>query len=99
MPQNLVPLYIDKITGGIVASKNSNNGNGNANAKGFEFIQVVPILSWVIPHNSNTKKLICQIYNDTDIQVLPNEIQIVDDNLIIVSFTSPMAGSAKIVFF
>lgn len=103
MAQNLVPLYIDKVSGDIVASKNPTSGNapgqpGNPNA-GYEHIQLTPILTWVIPHNANTKRLICQIYDQGDMYVLPDDIQIVDENLVIVSFGVAMAGSAKIVFF
>ena len=98
MAQNLVPLFIDKFTGILVASKN-NNGNGNGNNTGFEHIQNVPIFTWNIQHNFNNKKLICQIYDNNDRMIIPDEIQIVDDNTVQVTFTFQQAGSAKIVFF
>jgi len=100
MAQNLVPLYIDKVSGDIVASKNPNSGNpGNPHNSGYEHIQLTPIVTWVIPHNADSKRLICQIYDDGDMFILPDDIQIVDENLVIVSFGVAMAGSAKIVFF
>lgn len=99
MPQNLVPLYIDKVSGDIIASKNSNNNPGNPNLNGYEHVQLTPLSTWIIPHNNNTKRLICQVYDNNDIYILPDDIQIVDENLVIVSFGSIMSGSAKIVFF
>jgi hypothetical protein len=102
MARNLVPLFVDKQSGDIVASKNPNlgSGPGNPNATpGYEFIQITPLDTWIIPHNTNTKKLLCQIYDDFDVFTLPDDIQIFDDNTVIVTFGIAMAGSAKIIFF
>lgn len=101
MPQNLIQLFLDKESGELVASnaaQGNNNNNPNANP-GYEHIQLAPISTWIIPHNANTKKLICQIYDGNDFLILPNHVQIMDADTVIVTFLTPMSGSAKIIFF
>lgn len=100
MSRNLVALHIDKSTGDIVASNDiqTNPGSGSGNS-GFEFKQLTPLLSWNIFHNVNTKRLICQIYNNTDEMIFPDSIKILSNNNILVTFNTVQAGSAKIIFF
>lgn len=96
--QNLVALYLDKTSGDIVATKRNNSGN-SGNTSGFEHIQATPLLTWFIVHNSGTKRLICQIYDENDLLLFADEVQILDEDTIVVSFGAEQAGSAKIVFF
>jgi len=96
--QNLVALYLDKTSGDIVATKRNNSGN-SGNVKGFEHIQATPLLTWFIVHNANTKRLICQIYDENDLLLFADEVQLLDEDSIIVTFGAEQAGSAKIVFF
>lgn len=104
MAQNLVPLYIDKISGDIVASKSlvTNNGNSgnNPNANpGYEHTQLTPLTSWIISHNSNTKRLICQVYNEIDELIFADTVQITDFDTVTIQFGTAQSGAAKIVFF
>lgn len=104
MAQNLVPLFLDKTSGDIVAAKNSNNANNpnnptNPTLSGYEHKQLSPLTLWAIVHNGDTKRLICQIYDENEKLVYPDEVEIIDENVIAVSFNVAQAGSAKIVFF
>jgi len=96
--QNLVALYLDKTSGDIVATKRNNPG-GSGNASGYEHIQATPLLTWFIVHNGSTKRLICQIYDENDLLLFAEEVQILDEDTVVVSFGAEQAGSAKIVFF
>ena len=103
MAQNLVPLYIDKISGDIVASKSSNNSSNNSSnpnaTAGYEHIQLSPLLTWIIPHNNNTKRLMCQVYDSTDELIFADSLKISNDDTVTIHFGVPQSGSAKIVFF
>lgn len=101
MAQNLVPLYIDKVSGDIIAANNasSNNGNNNQSNSGYEHIQLTPLLSWIIPHNADTKRLICQIYDSFDELIFAESVKITNLDTITILFNIPQSGSAKIVFF
>ena len=97
---NLVPLHIDKDTGKIVARKSSTGtGTGTGTASGFLFTQLAPITTWVITHNKDSKKLITQIYDLSGNMILPENVQIVDSNTVIVTFNVPQAGTGHLLFF
>jgi len=99
MAQNLVPLFLDKDSGDIVATKRNNPGGGSGNRGGYEHLQATPSLVWLIPHNLTTKRLIVQVYDTTDAQVYADEVKLLDDDTVRITFNAPQAGSAKIVFF
>ena len=95
---NLVPLFIDKDTGDIVSSGHGNSGS-SSNSDGYEYLQAIPLDTWVVTHNKNNDKLLVQVYDDNEIFILPNEIKIVDNNTVKISFNTPMTGIVKIAFF
>lgn len=94
---NLVPLHIDKQTGKIVAKGGA--GGPNFATKGFLYEQILPSDTWIIPHNCDSDQLIAQVYDNTGMFVLPDEIEIVDTNTVIIRFTSPQEGTGHIAFF
>jgi len=97
---NLVPLFIDKQTGDIIAtgSPGNNNGIGNPN-DGFEFIQASPLDTWIVTHNKNNKKLLVQVYDLNNEFILPNKIKIINNNVVRVEFNTAITGIVKIAFF
>jgi len=99
MAQNLVPLFLDKDSGDLIATKSQNNGNGNGNNGRFEHLQTAPALVWNVTHALDTKRLLVQIYDLNDIQIYPDEVKLLTDDIVRVTFNTAQAGSAKIVFF
>lgn len=96
---NLVPLHLDKDTGDIVARGGPTSSGGAATASGFLYEQIVPAAVWPIPHNEENDKVLVQIYDEVGEFTLPNEILIVDINTVQITFNTPMAGTAHIMFF
>lgn len=94
MASNLIPLHLDKNTGGIVA-KDVESGY----TAGFLYTQSTPSLTWTIKHNTNTNDFILQVYNESGNQVIPNEVVVVDINTVRVNFLVAQAGKATIVLF
>ncbi len=94
MASNLIPIHLDKNTGGLVA-KDPNTGF----VASYTYEQNTPVLSWTIKHNSNTEDFILQVYNTSDKQIIPNEVVVVDINTVRVNFLVAQAGKATVVLF
>ena len=106
MAQNLVPLFLDKASGEIVAAKNNtNNGVGNPHnpttpsLSGYEHKQLSPLSPWVIVHNGDTERLICQIYDENNKLIFADDVEITNSNIVTITFSVAQSGSAKIIFF
>lgn len=98
---NLVPLYVDKETGSVVATNEDVNNSANPPGMAFGYVhnQVTPSGVWVVNHNKNTRALICQVYT-TDLQhVHPDATVINNENQITITFTTPMSGLAHLILF
>lgn len=93
---NLIPLHIDKNSGAIVAKQTAGS---SGLVTGYTFEQTVPTASWLIVHNKNTRNLLCQIYDPNGHLLIPDDITIININTISVNFTTPIIGSAHILFF
>lgn len=101
---NLVPLHVDKDTGELVATRNPGTGGGGGGGgggvgEGFLFIQGLASPVWTIIHNAGTDLLLTQVYTVGGDLIIPDEITIVDINTVELTFGSPQAGRAHIVFF
>lgn len=98
---NYIPLQIDRDTGHIVAKP----VQGIRPPAGFYFtygyVHVVQIaaLEWLIEHNGNTSNVTTQIFDENGFELIPDELQIVDDDTVAVRFTAPQAGKALLVLF
>jgi len=67
--------------------------------KAFNFTQATPSVAWSINHELNCKPVIDVFANlNGSIQkVFPLEIIYVDDNNVVVTFTAPESGGARLV--
>ena len=68
-------------------------------AWGFEFTQITPATTWTVNHNGNTLRASVTIYDTSWAQIIPAQVQIVNANQLVVSFTSAIAGSAMVILF
>lgn len=95
---NLVPLFLDKDTGKIVAKDSSISG-GIFQAIGYSHIQTIASTVWTIYHNGGTMFVMTQIFDTNDLQVIPSEIETVDMDTVEVTFNTPQTGKALLVLF
>lgn len=72
--------------------------SGNA-GNGLEYVQTLPALIWVIPHNKNTKKIQWTLWDELDEWVMPDKVKLVDNNTMHVYFGSPQAGRMVLMTF
>ena len=99
---NLVPLFIDKTNGSIVATNNGSSGGGTplpSNVIGFTHTQLTASTMWTIVHNKNTRNVVYQIFTDTMDHVFPDQMHIDNENQITVFFGTPMVGLAHLILF
>lgn len=59
--------------------------------------QQTPAYTWNINHGLNTTDVNVQIYDTSNVFILPDEITIVDNNNVSVTFSNPQDGKAVIV--
>ncbi len=75
------------------------NPGGGASAFGFSHEQLSADDTWTITHNANTLNVTVTIFDDSQEQVIPNSVQIINVNTVEVTFGSPMSGRAVVLLF
>jgi hypothetical protein len=102
---NLIPLHLDKDTGRLVAKDIVGGGGGGETLPaglyrtyGYVYTEAFASNIWNITHNFGYDKAIVQIYDTNGEPILPDNIDIVDENQIIVNFTALQEGHAHIIF-
>lgn len=59
---------------------------------------VIAASTWTIEHNLNSENVIVQIFDDTKSVVIPNSIQIIDADTVVVTFSTAITGTARVIF-
>ena len=54
------------------------------------------VTSYSASHNFNSKNVVVQVYDENDFVIIPNSIELADNNTAIVKFTSPKSGQVVI---
>lgn len=54
--------------------------------------------TWTITHNLNSENVIVQIFDENKFVMIPNSIQIIDANVVRVTFGTAATGIARVVF-
>lgn len=93
---NLVKLLLDKDTGTIVA-QNSLLPAGFFETMGYIFEQDIPSTTWSISHGADSFAINVQIYDDDGIIVMPDNIEVIDNNNIEISFVEAQSGKAFLI--
>lgn len=70
-----------------------------SSAEGRTFHFAEPLTEWVVEHNKNSKNFIYVLFDETDHEFIPDSVQIVDANTIVVKMTAPQKGRLNIVFY
>jgi hypothetical protein len=96
---NLVPLFVDKDTGDVVATTDVSRLIPTGAAFGFYYHQQFDSDVWVVTHDKETMAVVCQVYS-TDLElVLPDSIVIDSANQITITFSTAMSGFAHLILF
>lgn len=81
----------------FVLEESGGSSGGGSGAVSYTHVVVDAALTWTIPHNMDTKNLICQVYDEQFNLVLPAGTSKVDDNTWVVSFAVPQSGRAVLI--
>jgi len=74
------------------------SGSGSS-FRGYEHVQSTASLLWTLNHNLASKKAQISIYDSDGIQIIPEQVQLTSMNTALVSFASPITGTATIIAF
>ena len=96
---NLVPLYIDKDTGNIVATTDTTDIIPLYSAFGFVFTQTTASDTWIVLHNKETMALNFQVFSTGYENIIPDSMTIDNPNQITIKFNEPMTGVAHLILF
>jgi hypothetical protein len=72
---------------------------GGGAVRTYAHSQAVASLTWIVIHNQASLNPTVTIYDTTSEQVWPDEVKVIDPNVLNVSFLSPQAGKALILLF
>lgn len=68
-----------------------------ASTVGVNFVQSMPDSTWTINHNLNNQHPLVQIYDVNHVTFIPQSISGSNANTVIVTFSSPVVGYARVV--
>jgi hypothetical protein len=71
---------------------------GNSGLRSAVFRSTTNVSVWTIQHNLDSENVIVQAFDDDKFVIIPNTIQIVDENTVKLTFSSAQNGTARIVF-
>ena len=102
----LVPLNIDIESGRIVATGTAGGGPGPGPgptppvgalcAWGFSLLVPGPTLIWSVLHPLGTTNIMCQIYDISGAIVLPENIEVISNAEVRITFVIPQSGTANL---
>jgi len=100
---NLVSVLFDKDSGSLKLG-NSQGGSGplpnSSMVLGYHHIQATVVNTWTVHHNFNTNKLIVAgVFDVNNKVIIPDEIEMIDTNNVIIRFGAPMSGTANLALF
>jgi len=83
---------VDSIPGG-------GGTGGTGNVSGYEHVQSVDSVQWLVTHNMNSFRCQVTVYDDDWEVIIPDKIKIIENNTLLVMFSSPISGRAMIFAF
>ena len=57
-----------------------------------------PSTTWTVPHMLGSENVIVQAFDATKFVIIPNSIQIVDEDTVQLTFNSAQAGTVRVIF-
>ena len=96
---NTVNVRFAEITSGhIVVAKGGHIVSGTQEVSELATFQdnFSGVTFYSASHNFNTKNVIVQVYDENDFLVIPNSVELTDDNTAVVKFTTARSGSVVV---
>jgi len=85
-------FYNTNMSGNISIWENDANYLVMDDVKLQVFEQDTPASTWTINHNYGTKYVLTQAYGDDDVLIQPNEVELVDNNTLTLTFDTAITG-------
>jgi hypothetical protein len=101
---NVGSIWLNKVTNEVWCCTNDTTGAAvwqnltGAGATTYKHAQSTSALVWTVVHGKNSRDFTYSVYGSANEPILPDELDIVDDNTIRFFFTAPQAGKATISF-
>ena len=70
-----------------------------ASVRGYEHTQLIAQTTWAIAHGQNTRRVQVSIWDSSDESIQPDSIVITSNNLITITYNTPVAGRAILMMF
>lgn len=96
---NLIPLFLNKTNGRLVAREQQGGSGTTFEARGFSYVQTSASILWLINHGMNTRLVMTMVLDQDNKMILPDEIEVVDPNNVTVRWAAPQTGTALLVSF
>lgn len=74
-------------------------GVSNAALRTFKLTVSVADATWIVQHNLGSEEVIIQAFDQDKYVIIPDSMQIVDANTIVISFNTAQTGVARVIFF
>lgn len=84
--------------GGVLAGVDVNDPNLGGSLRKAVLAVTTAATTWVIPHGLGSENVIVQAFDENKFVIIPNSIQIVDDDTVQLTFSSAQAGTARVIF-
>lgn len=88
------PIYVDLESGKWYVT----NETSDSNLESLRVHVRTPAMSWYVQHWRKTKKIYFQILDDTNSEIIPQKITIVDKNSVQIDFFEETAGTLHLIF-
>lgn len=85
----------------MIDAKASSGGGGSSSGtvRGYEFTQLVTDRQWTVVHHLNSARVQTTIYDENQEVILPENIKIIDNNTLLISFLASVSGKAMVLAF
>jgi hypothetical protein len=92
--------YVDNSLAGVVNNllQQINNISEQLVVTAYTHNQSTSSTIWTVTHNSSYMKFSYSLFDTEGFEVIPDEVEIVDENNIVIRLATPMAGHATFVF-
>ena len=87
-------IYVDLASGEWVVTDETTDSN----LRGVRVEVPTASNSWHVTHYRNTTKLIVQILDPTNSEIIPDSVTIIDTNTVLITFDEPVTGRLHLVF-
>ena len=89
------PIFLNSETGEWIFSLD----NPYNYTKTISYTQTVPYNVWTVQHNMNSNHFIIKIFDNKNVEIIPDRVYIIDLNNISITFSSNVTGNTMIHFF